>query len=429
VRSIRDVSFADKQVFVRVDFNCPLNADGSVADDFRVRAALPTLRHILDEHPNRVVVATHFGRPKTGGKGPRDLSLSTQRFVPILSALLGRKVHFVPEGLSATEAQLSVGDNEGASGGGGNGNGGDAGGTVYLLENTRFHDFETKPPTSLAPGWAFAPPFTVDVFVNEAFSASHRAHTSVTGLAAPVKCLGLQFLREVLCLDRILGRAGEVSVAICGGSKVDDKLPMLKTLSKRVDLIAIGGGSVNAINKDPSLLDGIRGNRAEILIMSDGFGNATPNDEPLYAADVKTAPHPLFDCGPVALNKLAAWLSKADIVFWNGALGITEHPFYRNGSEALVNLLKQCPGDVVIGGGDTAGFVSQFPDAHFYHVSTGGGASIDYLTKETLVGITYYDESNRPPKSPIASPMASPVLAGGKGTGSQLASIPDLSLA
>jgi 3-phosphoglycerate kinase len=221
-------------------------------------------------------------------------------------------------------------------------------------------------------------------------------------------------------LDRILGRAGEVSVAICGGSKVEDKLPMLKTLSRRVDLIAIGGNNVNAIAKDPSLLDGIRGNRAEILIMSDGFGNASPDDPPLYAADAAKAPHNLFDAGPASLNKLAAWLTRADIVFWNGALGITEHPFYRNGSESLVHLLKQCPGDVVIGGGDTAGFVSQFPEASFYHVSTGGGASIDYLTQETLVGITYYDESNRPEASPKAGPAA--VLKGAA------AAVPDLKL-
>ena len=247
-----------------------IKPDGSVADDFRVRAALPTLRHILRDGPKRVVLATHFGRPK----GP-DAHHSTARFAPILASLLSSKdegeqdeeeqketttppknVHFVARGLEASEEDVSVGGK----------------GAVYLLENTRFHAYETKPAAAAGDGkdGGFKCPFNVDVFCNEAFSASHRRHTSVTGIDAPVKCVGFQLLREVMCLDRILGRAGEVSVAIVGGSKVSDKLPMLKSLSRRVDCIAIGGNNVNAIAADPSLLDGVRGGRAEILLLDDG---------------------------------------------------------------------------------------------------------------------------------------------------------------
>ena len=369
--------FVDTQVFVRCDYNCPLNKDGSVADDFRVRASLPTLTHILKEGPKRLVVATHFGRPKgpeePGGKN------STLRFVAILSDLLGLPVTFLPKGLETPAEEVG----EGAAAGGGGG----GGPMVYLMENTRFHPFEEKP--AKLPDFKLA--FPVDVFVNEAFSASHRDHMSVTHIKAKDMCNGFQLLREVLCLDRILGRAGETVVAVVGGSKMEDKIPMLQTLRDRVDLIAIGGNNVNAITKNPSLLDPVRGSRAQILLLDDGFGNATPDMEPLYAADAATASHPLMDAGPKGLNKLAAWVNKADIVFWNGALGITEHPFYKQGSEALVHLLKQAPGNVVIGGGDTAGFVNDYP-VDFFHVSTGGGASIDYLTKESLVGICYYDE-------------------------------------
>ena len=203
-----------------------------------------------------------------------------------------------------------------------------------------------------------------------------------------------------MCLDRVLGRAGEVSVAIIGGSKVSDKLPMLKNLSRRVDMIAIGGNNVNAITADPSLLDDISNGRAKILLLDDGFGNASPNDEPpMYFPRASEARYPLFDAGPISLNKLAWWVNKADIIFWNGALGITEHPFYKNGTEALVHLLGQCPGDVVIGGGDTAGFVQgssgvDYSEKYdFYHISTGGGASIEYLTAETLPGIAYHDKA------------------------------------
>ena len=118
-----------------------------------------------------------------------------------------------------------------------------------------------------------------------------------------------------MCLDRVLGRAGEVSVAVVGGSKVADKLPMLKNLSRQVDLIAIGGNNVNAIAADPSLLDGVRGGRAEILLLDDGFGNASPSDPPLYSPRAGTGGHPLFDAGPVSLNKLAWWINKADSTF------------------------------------------------------------------------------------------------------------------
>jgi len=392
VRSIKDTRFAEKNVMVRVDFNCPLNEFGAVADDFRVRAALPTLNHILHQGPKRVVLSTHFGRPK--GVDP---SHSTQRFAAILSDLIDSPVHFVDSGLEATEADVSCG----------------AKGAIYLLENTRFHDYETK-TTEVN---SHQTNFKVDVFCNEAFSASHRAHASVTGITAPERCVGFQLLREVHCLDRILGRAGEVTMAIVGGAKVTDKLPMLKHLSHRVDCIAIGGNNVNAITADPTLLDGVTGNRAEIVIMDDGFGNASPSDPPLYGE--AGGVHPLYDAGPVSLNKLAAWVNKADIIFWNGALGITEHPFYKNGSEQLVHMLGTCPGDVIIGGGDTAGFVQgasgfDFTKKYdFYHISTGGGASIQYLESESLPGIFHYESGKRVRGQSIVEEFRQLALKGG----------------
>eukprot|EP00615_Pteridomonas_danica_P006231 CAMPEP_0114359424 /NCGR_PEP_ID=MMETSP0101-20121206/23005_1 /TAXON_ID=38822 ORGANISM="Pteridomonas danica, Strain PT" /NCGR_SAMPLE_ID=MMETSP0101 /ASSEMBLY_ACC=CAM_ASM_000211 /LENGTH=695 /DNA_ID=CAMNT_0001502957 /DNA_START=72 /DNA_END=2159 /DNA_ORIENTATION=- len=362
IRSIRDVEFNQKSVFVRVDFNCPQNADGSVADDFRIRAALPTLNSILKDGATKVIIATHFGRPKAS-----EPEFSTKLFLPHLTKFLNREIKFLPSGLETTAEEITEDG-------------------VYLMENTRFHDFETKPDKR--PDFKLA--FPVDVYCNEAFSCSHRAHTSITGIKAPLMCVGHQVLREVLCMDRILGRAGDKVVAVIGGSKMEDKIPMLQSLNQRVDVIFIGGNNVNAIFKDPSLLDQVRGGRAEIVLLEDGFGNTTPSDAPQYADNAGTSSFPLYDAGPVGLNKLAFWVNKADVIFWNGALGITEHPFYKNGSESLLHLLKQCPGDVVIGGGDTAGFVSNY-DTDFYHVSTGGGASIDYITKQTLVGITYYD--------------------------------------
>lgn len=293
---------------------------------------------------------------------------STALFVPILATFLNKEIKFLPSGLETTAEEVTEPG-------------------IYLMENTRFHDFETK-PEKRPDGFKLA--FPIDVYCNEAFSCSHRAHTSITGIIAPIMCVGHQVLREVLCMDRILGRAGDKVVAVIGGSKMEDKIPMLQSLNKRVDVIFIGGNNVNAIFKDPSLLDQVRGGRAEIVLLEDGFGNTSPSDPPAYAESAGSSTFPLYDAGPIGLNKLAHWVNKADVIFWNGALGITEHPFYKNGSESLVHLLKQCPGDVVIGGGDTAGFVNNY-DTDFYHVSTGGGASIDYITKETLVGITYYD--------------------------------------
>ena len=168
---------------------------------------------------------------------------------------------------------------------------------------------------------------------------------------------------------------------------MEDKIPMLQNLSKKVDAIFIAGNNINALADNPELLDNFSNNRARIILMNDGFGNIDPKDEPNYINDIKNKDNnKIFDIGPISLNILYKLIKETNIVFWNGTLGITEDKFYKNGSESLIQMLNDSDCKVIIGGGDTSGFVNNY-DNNFDHISTGGGASIEYISNGTLIGI------------------------------------------
>jgi len=337
-KSIADVSVKDKTVFVRCDFNCPEE------DYFRIESALPTLQHILKQGPKRLILATHYGRPTNRQE------YSTLVFKPLLEKYLNTTITFLPKGLDTLD--MSIGEG------------------IFLMENTRHHSYETKPEE----GWEQM--FQVDVFCNEAFSCSHRNHTSITNIQSAETCLGHCHIRELTMLDQFKYQAPDVrKMVILGGNKIDDKLPVLQHLVETVDIVFIAGNTLNHRDTYQEILANLSSKKAEVIYAEDGFGEQD-GKQGVYLHDLSDGW--VKDIGPKTLLTLSRLLDTVDMVFWNGTMGIVEAPAYRLGSEMLIHLLNKCRAQVIIGGGDTAGFVNKYKN-QFLHISTGGGASIDYL--------------------------------------------------
>ena len=354
IPQINDIEFNNRQVLMRCDFNCPVDQNNNITDHFRIDSAIKSIKTILKDNPTHMIIMTHFGRPKN-----KEDKYSTKLFLLYLSDTIKQNIIFLPDGLDSDIHSLDPG--------------------VYLMENVRFHDYETKNVNR--------PNIEVDIYVNEAFSVSHRNHLSITGIKSKSHCFGYCFVKEINYLNIVMTKNNNKKLAIIGGSKTMDKIPMLENLSKKVDVIFIAGNNVNVLADNTKLIDQFSNNKAKIILMNDGFGNIDPDKEPNYFQLIKDKGHnKIFDIGPISLHILYKLIKETDIVFWNGALGITEHSFYKNGSEALVQMLNDADCKVVIGGGDTSGFVNKYYN-NFDHISTGGGASIEYISNETLVGI------------------------------------------
>jgi glyceraldehyde 3-phosphate dehydrogenase len=365
LNKVTNVNCFDKIVFVRCDFNCPVNDANEIQDDYRIRMALPTIHKILLDGPKKVVLMTHFGRPKN-----IDGNYSTSLFIDKLTEYLNMPVAFLKYGLQTREEELFETDH-----------------VVYLMENLRFHNYETNYKGGEQMNRLFITP---DVYCNEAFSVSHRDHFSITQINAKQHCFGKCFSDEINSFNLILKNNGSNVTAIIGGSKVSDKMPMLEKLSTIVDVIFVAGNNLNSVSQNKEFFEKISKNKARVVYACDGMGGEDPNDTPTYVENImdKKENVSVFDIGPKSMNMLVNCIYASDIVFWNGTLGITEHDFYKNSSETLVGILNNCQAKVIIGGGDTAGFVKDYKN-NFHHISTGGGASIEYISHGTLAGIKY----------------------------------------
>ena len=357
INSINTIDFLNKSVLMRCDFNCPINNEGVITDDFRIKSAIPSIKNIISLKPSKLIIMTHFGRPKN-----KDLFYSTKIFLDILENLLSTKVTFLKDGLDSSMEDIQE------SG-------------IYLMENVRFHSYETKPDNHTLK-------IQADIFCNEAFSCSHRDHMSITRINCKEKCFGYCFLKEIESLNTILNSSNQKITAIVGGNKIDDKLQMLDNLSKKINNIYIAGNNINAYNDKKEFINKLNNNKANIILMKDGFGNTDKNETPLYINSCldKKDDQKIFDIGPKSLCELHNLIGNSDIIFWNGTLGIVEDNFYKHGSEMLINFLNYSNKKIIIGGGDTAGFVNNYSN-NFYHVSTGGGASIEYLSNGYLIGM------------------------------------------
>ena len=387
--TVQDLDASGKRVFVRVDFNVPLQ-DGKVTDDSRIRAALPTIRH-LQQQGARVILASHLGRPD----GKVSDSLRLRPVGARLGQLMGKTV-------PVTGDALGVGTQDAINR--------LRGGEVLLLENLRFHAEEEQND----PAFAEALASYADVYVNDAFGTAHRAHASTVGVAKLLPAYaGFLMEKEIANLGMLLENPGHPFAAIIGGAKVSDKIKVLKNLLDKVDIMVIGGGMANtfllaqgkAVGKSLAEPDRVEEARA-ILAAAEAKGVriVLPVDvivakEVTRGTDYKTlsvdkvpASWHIVDVGKQSLELIEAALADVQTVLWNGPLGVFEIPSFAHGTKAIARFLAERADQgakVVIGGGDSVAAITQQGLAdRMTHISTGGGASLEFLEGKELPGVT-----------------------------------------
>jgi phosphoglycerate kinase len=383
-RSVTEAEVRGKRVLVRVDFNVPLR-DGEVADDSRIRAALPTIQY-LRERGAAVVLATHLGRPK----GKVDPAYSVAPVARRLSELLGQDIATVavvvgPEAEHAAAA-LRPGD-------------------VLLLENTRFEPGEEANDPELAAGLARLG----DLFVNDAFGAAHRAHASTVGVAKLLPgYAGLLLQREETALSRLLNDPERPFVAVLGGAKVSDKFGVLEHLLGRVDALLLGGGMANTVllaqghqigtslaetdlvNEARRLLDTAEARGVLILTPTDAITarSLDSTNGTVTVVDAIPADEAIFDIGPTTVAQYCEQIAGARTVFWNGPMGVFERTPFESGTLGIARCVADARAFTLVGGGDSLAAIDASGVAECIdHVSTGGGASLEYLEGRALPGI------------------------------------------
>jgi phosphoglycerate kinase len=385
--SITDVELAGKRVLIRVDFNVPLDARQVVTDDTRIRAALPTIRYALDKGA-RVLLLSHLGRPKGKVVPAMSLAPAAKR----LSDLLGKPVAMasdcIGEAVEAAVAQLAPGQ-------------------VLMLENCRFHPGDEKNDETMSRALAKL----CDVFVNDAFGAAHRAHASTVGVTkfVPVAAAGFLMAKELEYLGRAMTNPARPFVAILGGAKVSDKIGVLQNLVTKVDALLVGGGMAYTFLKaqgmevGASLLEADKLDVARTILeaaRAKGVTFLLPVDHVIaqkVAADAETriadstaipAGWMGLDIGPKARAAFATAIRGAKTVVWNGPMGVFELAPFREGTFSVARAIAESGAISIVGGGDSVAAVTQAGLAdRMSHISTGGGASLEFLEGIELPGV------------------------------------------
>jgi len=392
VRSLRDLELRRRRVFLRADLNVPLD-QGRISDGTRIEATLPSLRFVL-ERGGRLVVASHLGRPE----GERRPELSLTPVAEALSGALHLPVELAPDCVGETTERLvnALGP-----------------GQVLVLENLRFHPEEEENEA----GFALKLARLGDVYVNDAFGAAHRAHASTVGMVRHFRDRAAGFLleREVTVLSDLLGAPAAPFVAVLGGAKVSDKLGVLQSLLGRVQALCIGGAMAytflraqgKPVGRSRVELDRVslaretlreaeeRGVR--VALPTDHLAAERPQaDAPSRVVAADAFPENLLgvDIGPATAHAFRHEIEPAGTVFWNGPMGIAEWESFAGGTKAVAQALTEAQGLTVVGGGDSAAAVRDlgFRDDQFGHISTGGGASLEYLEGKTLPGLAVLEE-------------------------------------
>jgi len=384
------IDVAGKRVFLRCDFNVPLKG-GVIKDDGRIKASLPTIQLLLEKGA-ALVIAAHLGRPKGEAKPELSLAPVAQR----LSEILGREVKFTGEvtgtAVRTTAESLKAGE-------------------ILLLENIRFSAAETSKEESERAAFASELAELADFYVGDGFGAVHRKHASVFDLPKLLPhAAGILVAAEVQVLKKLTQNPERPYGVILGGAKVSDKLGVIENLLGKVDVLAIGGGMAFTFLKaqgkeigtslvESEMLDVVKGLIAtaaksgvnlvlptDIVVAPAFAADATPT---VVAAESIPADHMGLDIGPISAAAFAAEIVKCKTVFWNGPMGVFEFPNFAAGTKVVAQALTEVVGISVIGGGDSAAAVRSlgFADSQFGYISTGGGASLEYLEGKELPGL------------------------------------------
>lgn len=386
-KSLHDIDTASHKVLVRVDFNVPLK-DGQVADDTRIRAALPTIEH-LQRQGARIILCSHLGRPK--GQPVPELSL--RPVADKCSEIMGEEVSFVEDcvGQKVIDAVNALWP-----------------GQILLLENTRFHPGETKNDPSFASELASL----AEIFVNDAFGTAHRAHASTEGVAHLLPSVaGFLMEKELSYLGDVLDDPKHPFTAILGGAKVSDKIGVVRSLLRNADTLLVGGGMANTFLASKgyqlgnSLVEeGSLTLAAEILeqagdalllpidaVVADSF-DAQANSQIVVVENVPEG-WMILDIGPQTIERFKEVLQVSRLVVWNGPMGVFEFAPFAKGTEAIARSIAESDAISVVGGGDSAAAIRQAGlTDKISHVSTGGGASLEFLEGKELPGVAALDD-------------------------------------
>ena len=382
-KTIRDVDVAGKKVLVRVDYNVPMNAELKIADDTRIVATLPTIRY-LTEHGAKVILCSHLGRPN----GQDDNKLSLRPVLARLSKLLEKPISFAEDVLDKSTLEMTNAMENG---------------DVLMLENIRFYPQEEKNDDAFAKKLAKL----ADIFVLEAFGTAHRKHASTYGIAKyiPAVC-GFLVEQELRMFDKVLNKPEHPFVAILGGAKVADKLPVVENLLDKVDTILIGGGMAytfikaiggsigmslvdnSKIDLARELLDRAKEKGVKIVLPIDNVGAKDFSEEAetkLFNSAFFEDDYQGMDIGPKTIKAFKKEIKKARTIVWNGPVGVYEYETFKRGTNKIAKFVAKSKATSIIGGGDSIAAIHSLGVAKkVSHISTGGGASLMLLQGENL---------------------------------------------
>lgn len=390
VKSIKDIDVAAKRVLIRVDFNIPVDSNNNITDDRRIREAIPTIKYCIENKASLITLVSHFGQPKAVYNNKYSLKNIANRLVE----LLDKNVSFI-EDLEYYKNNLQNYSN----------------GEIFLLENIRFNDGEKKNDSDLSKKLASI----CDIYVNDAFGASHRKHSSTYGIAdyAKTKVAGFLMIKEIEAFSKALEHPISPVTLVVGGSKVSTKIGLLKAIMKKIDKLIIGGAMSNTFLKaigyeigdsmyEPKFIDvaldvieEARLNGVKLYLPVDVVitnSIQTPTDVRVVSSHEILEGFQAVDIGPATIELFSDAISKSKTIIWNGPMGIYENEKYSNGTFKIADAIANSGAYTIVGGGDTADAVERLSKTdNFSFISTGGGASLELLEGKILPGFSHLD--------------------------------------